>query len=159
MKMPVTPAIRVLREHKIPFEPFLYKYQAKGGTSHSATELGVDENNVIKTLIFENENRQPLVVLMMGNRQVSTKTLARQLNTKSLQPCQPQVAQKHSGYMVGGTSPFGTKTKMPIYLEQDILDLSFLYINGGKRGFLIKISPQDLVRVLQPTIVSVGIPS
>ncbi|CAM2008235.1 Cys-tRNA(Pro) deacylase [Acanthopleuribacter pedis] len=154
MKIPVTAAVRVLRQHKVDFEPFLYRYEPQGGTAASAAHLGVDEHQVVKTLIFEDERRQPLVVLMHGDRQVSAKELARLLGVKAISPCKPEVAQKHSGYMVGGTSPFGTKKKMPVYVERGILELEKIYINGGKRGFLVAIAPAVLADVLSAQPVS-----
>ncbi len=156
MKAPVTPAIRFLRQHKVSFEPHLYRYEAKGGTSASAQALGVAEEQVVKTLVFQDSNRQPLLVLMDGVHEVSLKKLARDLGLKSLEPCKPEVAQKHTGYLVGGTSPFGTRKNLPVYLEEGILTHSVIYINGGKRGFLVAINPDDLVRVLKPTLIQVG---
>ena len=130
-----------------------YRYEERGGTAVSSRELGVDEHIVIKTLVMEDEGKQPLIVLMHGDRDVSTKNLARQIGKKSVTPCAPDVAQKHSGYLVGGTSPFGTRKKMPIYMERTIAGLDRIYINGGRRGFLIALAPADLVRVLSPTLV------
>ncbi|MEJ2202295.1 MAG: YbaK/EbsC family protein, partial [Desulfuromonadaceae bacterium] len=120
-------------------------------------ELGADEHQVIKTLIMEDENRQPLIILMHGDRQVSTKELARSIGCKSVTPCAPPVADKHSGYQVGGTSPFGTRKAMPVYLEATIAELPTIYLNGGKRGFLIGIAPQEVIRILQPTLVKVAL--
>ena len=148
MDFPVTPAIRVLREKKINFTPHVYDYVEKGGTKHSAETLGVDEHAVIKTLIFETNAKKPLIVLMHGDFQVSTKTLARILNVKTVTPVTPEKASKLTGYLVGGTSPFGVKTKMPVYAEKTIFDLSVIYINGGKRGFLIQIEPKTLKEIL-----------
>ena len=156
-KHPITPAIRVLRGHKVAFTPHLYHYEEKGGTAVSARELAVPEQQIIKTLIFEDERKQPLVVLMDGSHQVSTKTLARLIKVKSITPCDPASAQKHSGYQLGGTSPFGTKKTMPVYMQSGIADLETLYINGGKRGFLVAISGTDLVRVLTPTTLDIAI--
>ena len=156
MKVPVTAAVRVLRKHKVDFEPFLYRYEAQGGTAASAAHLGVDEHIVVKTLIFEDERRQPLVVLMHGDRQVSAKELARIRGVKAITPCKPEVAQKHSGYLVGGTSPFGTKKVMPVCVERSILDLETIYINGGKRGFLVAVSPSVLEAVLPVDLVDVA---
>lgn len=130
-----------------------YRYEERGGTAVSARELGVDEHIVIKTLVMEDERKQPLIVLMHGDREVSTKNLARQIGAKSVTPCDPDVAHKHTGYLVGGTSPFGTRKAMPVYLERSIADLDQIYINGGRRGVLIKLAPADLVRVLTPTLV------
>ncbi|MDY0270690.1 Cys-tRNA(Pro) deacylase [Trichloromonas sp.] len=156
-KFPVTPAIRLLREKKVPFTEHLYAYEDKGGTAVSSRELGVDEHAVIKTLVMEDEAARPLIVLMHGDRQVSTKELARQINCKTVTPCAPATADRHSGYQVGGTSPFATRKAMPIYLEETIAELPRIYINGGKRGFLIGLDPRELIRVLRPTLVKVGI--
>lgn len=157
MNYPITPAIRFLRAKKVEFEPFVFDYVEKGGTRHSAVVLGVDEHTVVKTLIFETNEKKPLVVLMHGDRQVSTKNLARHLNVKTVAPAAPEKASKLTGYLVGGTSPFGVKTKMPIYAEKTIFDLSRIYINGGKRGFLVAIAPQVLKDVLAIEEVEVGI--
>lgn len=154
---PVTMAIRVLRQHKVEFTPHLYTWEPRGGTSASAEHLGVDEHLVVKTLIFEDEAKRPLCILMHGDREVSAKNLARQLGHKSVAPCAPDVADRHSGYQVGGTSPFGLKRAMPIVCEKSIADLPRIYINGGARGFLVGISPADLVRVLDPRLVEVAI--
>jgi len=155
-KTPVTPAIRVLRKEKVSFQPHLYAYEEKGGTRVSARELGVDEHCVIKTLIMEDEAGRPLIVLMHGDRQVSTKNLARTLGVKNVTPCAAADAQRHSGYQVGGTSPFGVRRAMPVYMEETIATLPRLFINGGKRGFLVEIDPKDLIRVLAPTPVQVA---
>ncbi len=157
MKYPVTRAIHALRAANVEFTPRIYTYVEKGGTSASSEALGVDEHEVIKTLIFENENKSPLVVLMHGDKQVSTKQLAREADCKRVSPCVPAVANRHSGYQVGGTSPFGTKKKMPVFMERTILDLERIFINGGSRGFLIEIDPKATTTVLNPTLVSVGI--
>ncbi len=156
-KTPVTPAVRTLRAAKIPFTDHLYAYEEKGGTAVSARELGVDEHCIIKTLIMEDDGKQPLIVLMHGDRQVSTKELARILGVKAVTPCTPETANRHSGYLVGGTSPFGTRKTMPVYMEETILELSRIYVNGGKRGYLVGLDPRDLLRVLQPILVRVGI--
>lgn len=156
-KFPVTPAIRVLRQHKVAFTEHLYAYEEKGGTTVSARELGVDEHAVIKTLVMEDERHQPMVILMHGDCEVSTKNLARLLNVKTIAPCVPDMANKHSGYVVGGTSPFGTKRVMPVYMERGVLDLTKIYINGGKRGFLVGLNPQDVQAILQPVLVEVAI--
>lgn len=150
-KYPVTPAIRVLRQHKVDFSHHPYDYEEHGGTAVSSRELGVDEHCVIKTLIMEDETKRPLVVLMHGDREVSTKNLARLIGVKTITPCSPDVANKHSGYMVGGTSPFGTKKIMSVYVQASILDLPKIYINGGKRGYLVGIAPQVLLRLLAAT--------
>lgn len=152
-KAPVTAAIRMLRQHKVVYSEHLYDYEEKGGTSVSARALGVDEHCVIKTLVMENERREPLVVLMHGDLEVSTKNLARLLGVKTITPCAPDVANKHSGYLVGGTSPFGTRKAMPVYMEKTILDLPKIYLNGGKRGFLIGLTPGDVIVALQPQLV------
>jgi Cys-tRNA(Pro) deacylase len=156
-KTPVTPAIRLLRQEQVNFTAHPYTYEEKGGTAVSARELGVDEHAVIKTLIMEDDRKNPLIVLMHGDRQVSTRELARIIGARSVTPCAPAVADKHSGYQVGGTSPFGTRKPMPVYLEETTLELPRIYINGGKRGFLVGLDPQDVVRLLKPTLVKVGI--
>ncbi|MCH9685541.1 MAG: Cys-tRNA(Pro) deacylase [Deltaproteobacteria bacterium] len=152
-KTPVTAAIRVLRREAVDFEAHAYDYEPRGGTRHSAACLGVDEHQVIKTLVLEDDRQQPLVVLMHGDREVSTKALARQLGVKSVRPCVPAVADRHSGYQVGGTSPFGLRKAMPIYMQEGIARLGRIYINGGKRGLLVAMDPAQLVRVLSPTLV------
>jgi Cys-tRNA(Pro) deacylase len=157
MDYPVTPAVRLLRERQIEFEPHLYAYEERGGTRHSAEALGVDEHAVIKTLVMETEARKPLVVLMHGDREVSTKNLARTIGAKSVQPCDPQTAQKHTGYLVGGTSPLGTRARLPVYVERTIFELPRIYINGGKRGFLVKIEPNVLRELLSAEEVEVSI--
>ena len=156
---PVTPAVRVLRDQNISFEPHLYDYQEHGGTARSAAELGVDEHAVVKTLVMETEGREPLIILMHGDREVSTKELARTIGAKTVAPCKPDVAQKHTGYMVGGTSPFGTRKGLPVYAERTIFDLPKVYINGGKRGFLVSLDPQALKTVLPVREVAVAVPS
>ncbi len=153
----ITPAIRVLREKKIEFEPHIFEYVEKGGTKHSSAILGVDEHSIIKTLIFETNEKKPLIVLMHGDRQVSAKNLARFLGVKSVAPAAPEKASKLTGYLVGGTSPFGVKTKIPIYAEKTIFDLERIFINGGKRGFLVAIAPQVLREVLTVEEIEVGI--
>jgi Cys-tRNA(Pro) deacylase len=150
-------AIRALRAASVAFEPHLYAWQPHGGTRASSEALGVPEHSIIKTLIFETERGVPLCVLMHGDREVSVKQLARTIGTKSVGPCTPDVADRHSGYQVGGTSPFGLKHRMPIYIERTILDLSRIYINGGARGFLVEIDPQELVRVLAPVQVDAAV--
>jgi len=156
-KIPSTGAIRLLKQHKIPFTPRPYRYEAKGGTKISARELQVDEHQVIKTLVMEDENQQALIILMHGDQEVSLKNLARQLDVKQISPCRPVKADRLTGYQTGGISPFGTRQAIPVYVEKGILELEQIYINGGKRGFLIEISPQDLLTVLTPHIVEVGI--
>jgi Cys-tRNA(Pro) deacylase len=153
---PVTMAVRVLRQHKVEFSPHLYAWEARGGTAASAQHLGVEEHVVVKTLIFEDEAKKPLCILMHGDREVSAKNLARHIGTKSVAPCLPEVEDRHSGYPVGGTSPFGLKRAMPVYCESSIADLPRIYINGGARGFLVGIAPAELVRVLKPALVTVA---
>jgi Cys-tRNA(Pro) deacylase len=157
MDYPVTPAIRVLRDKKAEFEPHVFEYVDKGGTKHSAEVLRVDEHAVVKTLIFETNEKKPLIVLMHGDLQVSTKELARRLKVKSVAPVTPERASKLTGYLVGGTSPFGTRTQMPVYVEKTIFDLEKIFINGGKRGFLVAIDPQILRGILSVEEVTVGI--
>jgi Cys-tRNA(Pro) deacylase len=154
---PVTPAVRALRSAGVPFTGHVYRYEEHGGTRVSARELGVDEHAVVKTLVMEDDTRAPLIVLMHGDFEVSTKQLARAIGRKHVEPCKPDAANRHSGYLVGGTSPFGTRKAMPVYIERTILDLPRIYINGGARGFLVGLAPGDLVRVLNPTPVDVGI--
>ena len=153
----MTNAIRVLRENKADFILRPYNYEEKGGTAVSARELGVDEHLVIKTLVMEDDNRKPLIILMHGDKQVSTKALARVLGVKSINPCEPATAAKHTGYVVGGTSPFGTRKTVPVYVERTILDLRKIYINAGKKGLLAEMAPSELVRVLKPMPVEVAI--
>jgi Cys-tRNA(Pro) deacylase len=158
-KMPSTPAVLALRAAKVEFTPHFYTYEDRGGTAVSSRELGVDEHAVVKTLVMQDEAAKPCVVLMHGDRQVSAKALARHIGVKRIEACKPEVAERHTGYRVGGTSPFGTRRKMPVYLEQSILDLPRLYINGGSRGFLLSLQPQALVALLQPALVTVAIES
>ena len=155
-KVPVTNAIRVLREHGVAFTEHPYDYEERGGTAVSARELGVPEHACIKTLVMEDERRQPMLVLMHGDREVSTKNLARLIGVKSVQPCVPAVADRHSGYQVGGTSPFGTKRAMPVYVQASIAELPHLYINGGRRGLLVGMTPAELIRVLRPVLVEIA---
>ena len=145
---PVTAAVRVLRQHGVPFTPRTYAYVERGGTAHSAQALGVDEHCVVKTLIFEDETARPLVVLQHGDRAVSTKAVAAAIGVRLVRPCAPELAERHSGYLVGGTSPFGLKKALPVYMERSILVLPQVFLNGGKRGFLVAIAPRELVRVL-----------
>jgi Cys-tRNA(Pro) deacylase len=156
-KYPVTLAIRALRAAQVSFEPHLYAWEAHGGTAASAAALGVDEHQVIKTLIFEDERKQPLCVLMHGDREVSAKQLARLIGVKTVAPCRPELADRHSGYQVGGTSPFGLRRAMPIYMQQSIADLPRIFINGGARGFLVAIDPKDAQRVLSPKLVDIAV--
>jgi Cys-tRNA(Pro) deacylase len=155
MDYPITQAIRFLRSKKVEFESHIYEYVEKGGTKHSAEVLAVDEHAVVKTLVFETNERKPLIVLQHGDFQVSAKELARYLKVKSVAPVAPEKASKLTGYLVGGTSPFGMKTKMSVYAEKTIFDLERIYINGGKRGFLVAIAPQvlrDVLRVEEVTV-------
>ena len=144
-----TQATQLLRKHQVSFEEHPYPYEEHGGTSVSARELGVPEHAVIKTLVMQDEAAKPLIVLMHGDCKVSTKNLARAIGCKSVEPCKPEVAQRHSGYMIGGTSPFGTRKAMPVYVEQSILALERIYINGGRRGFLVSLAPQVLMDLLK----------
>ena len=154
-----TPATQFLRKANIVFTEHPYDYEEQGGTKVSARELGVDEHAVVKTLVMQNETAKPLIVLMHGDCTVSTKNLARQIGCKSVAPCAPEIAQKHSGYLVGGTSPFGTKKRLPIYVEKTILDLPKIYINGGKRGYLVGIDPNILVVHLNAIAVECALAS
>ncbi len=156
-KAPMTPAVRVLRQAGVEFSEHPYAYVEHGGTASFAREFGIDEHAVIKTLVMEDDAKKPLVVLMHGDREVSTKELARVLGVKTVQPCAPETAERHSGYMVGGTSPFGMRKPIPVYVEGTILELPRIYINGGKRGFLVGLDPKELAKVLKPTPVRVGI--
>ncbi|MFP4247875.1 MAG: aminoacyl-tRNA deacylase [Halochromatium sp.] len=155
-KDPVTAAVRFLRQADVPFSGFCYAYSG-GGTAEVAQALGVDEHQVIKTLIMETEQQQPLIMLMHGDREVATGALARQIGAKRVQPCAPQIADKHSGYQVGGTSPFATRRTMPIYCERSILQRDVLYINGGKRGYILRLRSTDLQRLLSPRLVDVAV--
>jgi Cys-tRNA(Pro) deacylase len=152
-----TPATMFLKAHKIAYTEHEYEYVEHGGTEVSASALGVPEHHVVKTLVMQDEDAKPLIVLMHGDKKVSTKNLARQAGRKRIEPCKPEVAQRHSGYQVGGTSPFGTRKKVPIYMERTILDLTKIYINGGRRGFLVGIAPDQIVRALAPELVSAGL--
>ncbi len=153
-----TPATQFLRKHGVTFTEHPYDYEEHGGTSVSARELGVAEHAVVKTLVMEDESAKPLIVLMHGDCKVSTKNLARQIGCKKVDPCKPEVAQRHTGFLVGGTSPFGTRKALPVFVEQSILDLPQIYINGGRRGYLVSIAPQELLRVLQARAVEVALP-
>ena len=157
MEYPITTAVRDLREKGLNFVPHLYNYVEKGGTGESARQLGVDEHAVIKTLVFETNDKKSLIVLMHGDRQVSTKNLARHLAVRSVEPATSERANKFTGYQFGGTSPFGLKTQMPVYVEKTIFALDTIYINGGKRGFLIEIEPKVLKEALEAIEVEVGI--
>lgn len=154
---PETPATRVLKQLRIPYSTHLYEYEAHGGTTVSARELNLPEHAIVKTLVMQDENANPLIVLMHGDRTVSTKELARQAGCKRIETCKPDVANRHSGYLVGGTSPFGTRKKMPIYMEKSILELPLIYINGGRRGFLVGVHPHDILRALDPHLISAAL--
>ena len=143
-----TPATQLLRRHGVAFGEHPYEYVEHGGTSESARQLGVDEHSVVKTLVMEDEHAKPLIVLMHGDRTVSTKNLARQIGAKRVEPCKPEVANRHSGYLVGGTSPFGTRKTMPVYVEATILELPTIYLNGGRRGYLVSLAPAVLTSLL-----------
>ncbi len=153
-----TPATQYLRKHGVAFGEHPYDYVEHGGTGESARQLGVSEHDVIKTLIMEDERAQPMVVLMHGDCSVSTKNLARQAGRKSVQPCKPEVAQRHSGYMVGGTSPFGTRKRMPVYVESTVLELARIYINGGRRGYLVSVDPKLLPTLVDAQPVQCALP-
>jgi Cys-tRNA(Pro) deacylase len=155
-KEPVTAAVRLLRQAAVPFDGFCYAYSG-GGTTEVADALDVDPHHVVKTLIMEDEQQRPLVVLMHGDREVATGALARQIGVKRVQPCAPRTADKHSGYQVGGTSPFATRRSMPVYCERSVLALERLYINGGKRGYIIRLRSADLQRLLSPQLVDVAV--
>ena len=156
-KTPSTAATRLLREKGVAYTEHPYRYEEHGGTRVSARELGVDEHEMVKTLVMEDDQKRPLVVLMHGDREVSAKALARHIGARSVSMCTPEVAHRHSGYQVGGTSPFGTRHAMPVYLERSILELDRIYVNGGSRGFLVALAPADLARVLRPVLVDVAI--
>jgi Cys-tRNA(Pro) deacylase len=156
-KVPSTPATRLLREKGVAYTEHLYRYEEKGGTRVSALALGVDEHAVVKTLVMEDDAGAPLVVLMHGDREVSTRALARQLGRRSVQICRPEVANRHSGYLVGGTSPLGTRKAMPIFVERSVLDLPRIYVNGGSRGFLVGVAPKDLAALLSAVPVDVAL--
>ena len=155
-RLPVTAAVRVLRAHGVAFTDHPYDYEERGGTAVSARELGVPEHQCIKTLVMEDDAKRPLVVLMHGDREVSTKSLARHLGVKTVAPCAPAVADRHSGYQVGGTSPFGTRRAMPVYMQSTIATLPRVYVNGGRRGYLVGLAPADVVRVLKPVLVDIA---
>lgn len=155
--MPITMAVRFLRAQGVPFTPHLYKYEERGGTAVSSRALGVDEHQVVKTLVMQDEAQKPLIILMHGDREVSTKALARHIGCKSITPCTPEVAEKHTGYKTGGTSPFGTRKALPVYVESSILELDRIYINGGQRGFLVGIAPDVLTRALGAVAVNVAV--
>ena len=152
-----TPAIHFLRKHGVAFTEHPYRYEEHGGTRVSSRELGVHEHAVIKTLVMQDEEKRALLVLMHGDREVSTKQLARQIDRKSVEPCDPAVAQRHTGYAVGGTSPFGTRKPLPVYIERSVLELERIYINGGRRGLLVSLVPHELVRVLHAVPVEAAL--
>jgi len=154
---PETPATRFLHKHGIAHSNHLYHYEEHGGTRVSARELNVNEHAVVKTLVMEDEQHRPLIVLMHGDRKVSTKELARQIGVKKVEACEPESARRHTGYLVGGTSPFGIKKALPIFIEKSILDLPLIYINGGRRGYLVGVHPHDIVRALQPKTVNAAL--
>lgn len=156
MKTAGTPATIFLAEHRVAYTEHFYEYVEHGGTSVSSRALGVPEHEVVKTLVMETDKGEPLVVLMHGDRKVATKALARVVGAKRVFPCRPEAAQRHSGYLVGGTSPFGTRRRMPVYLERSVLQLPRIYINGGRRGYLLGMEPAQLLRVLEPVLVEVG---
>jgi Cys-tRNA(Pro) deacylase len=153
---PATVAVRVLREHGVAFTHHPYAYVERGGTEVSARELGVSEHAVIKTLVMEDDRGNPLLVLMHGDREVSMKNLARLLGVKSIAPCAPATADRHSGYQIGGTSPFGTRRAMPVYMQRSIVELPYVYINGGRRGYLVGMAPIEIVRVLKPVLAEIA---
>jgi Cys-tRNA(Pro) deacylase len=157
VQFPVTPAIRVLRDAGIAFSQHVYNYEEKGGTRHAAEELGVEEHTVIKTLVMQDENRKPLIILMHGDREVGVGMLAKAIGAKSVQPCDPAVAQKHTGYLVGGTSPLGTRAVVSVYVEESIFNLERIYVNGGKRGFLFAFAPECLRDLLPIKTVNVAV--
>lgn len=148
-----TPATQWLERQRVAFGEHPYDYVEHGGTAESARQLGVDEHAVVKTLVMQDETGKPLIVLMHGDRKVSTKELARQIGCKRIETCKPEVANRHTGYLVGGTSPFGTRKPMPVYIERTVLDLPLVYINGGRRGYLVGIHPHDILRILQAKLV------
>ena len=158
-KLPVTPALRVLKEAGVTYEALVYEYVERAGTTRIADVFGFDEHHIIKTLIMETDSKKPFVILMHGDRSVSLKNMARYLGVKTVAPCDPVQAERNSGYKCGGTSPFGTRKKMPVYVEKTILDLDYIYINGGHRGLVLKMLPAELVRVLSPVPVEVAIDS
>jgi Cys-tRNA(Pro) deacylase len=156
-KIPVTPAIRRLKAGAVSFSLHSYAYEEKGGTETASAALGVAEHGVIKTLVMEEDSRNPFIVLMHGDKQVSAKSLARQLGVKMVQPCTPQKAEKITGYTVGGISPFGTRLPLPVYMEASIAELPEIFINAGKRGLLFSMKPHDLIQILHPVLVDVAI--
>ena len=152
-----TPATVFLKSHEVSYSEHEYEYLEHGGTGVSSASLGVPEHAVVKTLVMQDEAGKPLIVLMHGDRKVSTKNLARQAGVKRIEPCKPDAALRHSGYQVGGISPFGVRKTLPVYMEHSILDLPKIYINGGRRGFLVGIAPGEIVRTLDPQLVKVAL--
>lgn len=157
MDIPVTTAIRSLRAAQAVFEPHLYDYVEHGGTGRAAQELGVDEHSTVKTIVMETDAKKPFIVLMHGDREISAKQMARVLGVKAVAPCPPDTATRHTGYMIGGTSPFGTRKVLPVYAEATLFDLPQIYINGGRRGLLVKIAPAVLDQIVHPTRVTVAV--
>jgi Cys-tRNA(Pro) deacylase len=157
-KAPVTAAVRVLRDNKVAYTEHLYEYVERGGTAESSRQLGVPEHAVVKTLVLEDEAKKPLIVLMHGDCEVSTRNLARQSGRKHIEPCTPEAANKHTGYLVGGTSPLGTRKAIPVFVEASVFELERIYLNGGKRGFLVGLAPKDLLPILKPILVQVANP-
>ena len=155
--MSSTPAIHLLRRHNVAFTEHPYRYEERGGTRVSSRELGVPEHSVVKTLVMQDETARPLIVLMHGDREVSTKALARAIGVRTVDPCRPEIAEKHTGYLVGGTSPFGTRKTLPVYVERTILDLETVYVNGGRRGFLVALAPRAFIDVLGATPVEASL--
>ncbi len=157
MTSSATPAVHALRRHGLVFSQHEYRYELRGGTTVSARALGVSEHHVVKTLVMEDEAKQPLIILMHGDREVSTRQLARQIGKKTVKPCAPEVAERHTGYQVGGTSPFGTRKPLPVYVERSILALERIYLNGGRRGFLVQLDPRLAAAALEATPVDVAV--
>jgi Cys-tRNA(Pro) deacylase len=155
--MSITSAVRELRKHQVQFTEYEYRYEDHGGTRVASVQLAVDEHAIVKTLVMEDDAGRPLVMLMHGDREVSTKQLARQAGHKTIRPCDPEVAQRHTGYVVGGTSPFGMRKTMPVFVERSILDLPAIYVNGGRRGLLVRIAPAELTRVLGAVAVKAAV--
>ncbi len=153
---PVTQGVRFLRANKVEFVPLLYDYVDRGGTAVAAQQLKIEEHAIVKTIVFEDERKRPVIVLMHGDREVSAKTLARLRGTKSYLPCDPSVVTKHTGYVVGGTSPFGTKARLPVVMQESVLDINTVYINGGKRGFLVGVNPLQIKQILSAEILNVA---
>ena len=157
MEAVITSALRELRKHQVPFTEHEYRYEERGGTRVASRQLALDEHAIVKTLVMEDEARSPLLVLMHGDREVSTRQLARQTGRKTISPCEPDAAQRYTGYMIGGTSPFGTRRALPVFVERSILELPAIYINGGRRGLLVRIDPAELTRVLGAVAVDAAV--